>query len=96
MVDTDDTVIVFETTLPHRLYVDRQHIRMDLLRRTETTSWCNYKGIATYWAAVVGDTVVEDVAWSYDEPRPESTPIGGHLSFDPDKVDVLADLPSSY
>ncbi len=57
------------------LYVDPALVRTDLLRRTDTTSYCNYKGYATYWAAVVGDTVVEDVAWSY--PMPKTMPIKG-------------------
>ena len=25
------------------------HVRTDLLERTDTTSYCNYKGVATYW-----------------------------------------------
>jgi uncharacterized protein (DUF427 family) len=93
LVDTDDTVIVFETALTPRLYVDPRHVRTDLLRRTATATYCNYKGVATYWAAVVGDLVVDDVAWSYEDPPPESLPITGYLSFDADRVDVVAELP---
>jgi uncharacterized protein (DUF427 family) len=94
LVDTADTVIVFETALEPRLYVDPSVVRTDLLRRTETSSYCNYKGYATYWAAVVGDTVVDDVAWSYENPPPESLPIKGHLSFDAARAGVLAELPA--
>ncbi|GBE63800.1 hypothetical protein MFM001_02620 [Mycobacterium sp. MFM001] len=94
LVDTDDTVIVFETALPPRLYVDPSLVRTDLLRRTDTSTYCNYKGTATYWAAIVGDTVVDDVAWSYPDPPPESLPIKGFLSFDATRADVVAELPS--
>jgi len=93
LVDTDDTLILFETGLEPKLYVDRSHVRTDLLRRTGTTSWCNYKGWATYWAFEVAGTVVEDVAWSYEEPLPESSRIAGFLSFDPEKVELSAQLP---
>lgn len=93
LVDTDDTVIVFETSLAPRLYVDPQHVRTDLLRTTDTSSYCNYKGAATYWAAAVGDHVVADVAWSYPDPPPETAPIRGFLSFEGPGVDVTADLP---
>ncbi len=96
LVDTEDTVIVFETTLDPCLYVDPVHVRTDLLRRTDTISWCNYKGVATYWAAVVGDTAIDDVAWSYDDPLAESALIAGFLSFDPEKVQVVADLPVGW
>lgn len=94
LLDTDDTVIVFETALEARLYVDPSLVRTDLLRRTQTSTYCNYKGTAAYWAAVIGDTVVEDVAWSYPDPPPESLPIKGFFSFDPTRSDVVAELPS--
>lgn len=94
LVDTTDTTIVFETSVPTRLYVAPALVRTDLLRRSETTSYCNYKGYATYWSAVVGDLVVQDVAWSYDDPMPETMPIKGFLSFDAEKADVRAELPA--
>jgi uncharacterized protein (DUF427 family) len=94
LVDTDDTVIVFETALEPRLYVDPSHVRTDLLRQTKTSTYCNYKGVATYWSAVVGDAEVEDVAWSYQDPPPESLPIKGFLSFDAARADILAELPA--
>jgi uncharacterized protein (DUF427 family) len=93
LVDTHDTVIVFETALEPRLYVHPSHVRTDLLRRTETSTYCNYKGFATYWSAVIGDAVVENIAWSYPDPPPESLPIKGFLSFDATRVDVAAELP---
>ncbi len=93
LVDTADTVIVFETALAPRLYVNPTHVRTELLRPSATSTYCNYKGTATYWSAMVGDAVVDDVAWSYPDPLPESSPIAGFLSFDPDRVDVVADLP---
>ncbi len=95
LVDTDDTVIVFETALEPRLYVAPAHVRTDLLRRSETSSYCNYKGFATYWSAAAGDTALDDIAWSYEDPPPESLPIKGFLSFDGQRADVVAELPLS-
>ncbi|WP_102143498.1 DUF427 domain-containing protein [Mycobacterium hubeiense] len=94
LVDTSDTVIVFETSVQPRLYVDPALVRTDLLRRTDTSTYCNYKGHATYWAAVIGDTVVDDVAWSYEDPPPETLPIKGFFSFDADRAGVTAELPT--
>jgi uncharacterized protein (DUF427 family) len=93
LVDSTDTVIVFETSLAPRLYVDPALVRTDLLRRSASSSYCNYKGVATYWSAVIGDTVVDDVAWSYEDPLPETLPIRDFLSFDETRVDVRAELP---
>jgi uncharacterized protein (DUF427 family) len=93
LVDTHDTVIVFETALEPRLYVHPSHVRADLLRQTDTSTYCNYKGFATYWSAVSNDAVVEDVGWSYQDPPPEGLPIKGFLSFDAARVNVVAELP---
>jgi uncharacterized protein (DUF427 family) len=95
LVDTDDTIIVFETSLVPRLYVDPKHVRTDLLRITDTSSYCNYKGVATYWAAVIDDTVVPDVGWSYAEPLPETEQIRGYLSFESSDAVVEAELPTA-
>lgn len=93
LVDTDDTVILFETALAPRLYVTPALVCTDLLRRSATTGYCNYKGTATYWSVEVDGAVIADVAWSYPDPPPESLAIGGFLSFDATRLQVLAELP---
>ena len=95
LVDTDDTIILFETALEPKLYVRKELVRTDLLQPSATSTYCNYKGHCTYWSAVVGDAVVDDVAWSYEDPLPESTAIRGWLSFDPARATVLAELPTT-
>ncbi|ABW11446.1 protein of unknown function DUF427 [Parafrankia sp. EAN1pec] len=94
LVDTSDTVALYESALAPRLYVRRQQVDMGLLRPSTTTTYCPYKGAASYWSAIVGDVVVEDVAWSYEDPLPESIPISGLLSFDGSRVTVRHDLPA--
>jgi uncharacterized protein (DUF427 family) len=93
LVDTRETLGVYETALEPRLYVARDHVRMDLLVASPTTSYCPYKGTASYWSALVGGAIVEDVAWCYEDPLPESLPLGGLLSFDGTRATVTHDLP---
>jgi uncharacterized protein (DUF427 family) len=94
LVDTAETLVVYETALDPRLYVHPRHVRMDLLERSATTSYCPYKGTANYWTAHIGDETIPDVAWSYEDPLPESTPLGGFLSFDDARVTLEHDLPA--
>jgi uncharacterized protein (DUF427 family) len=94
LVDTDDTLILFETSLPPRLYVSPDHVHTDLLRPSTTSTYCNYKGDCSYWSATIDGRVIDDVAWSHEDPLPESRPIAGMLSFDPTKATVEADLPT--
>jgi uncharacterized protein (DUF427 family) len=93
LVDTTETLAVYETALDPRLYVDPRLVRMDMLSLSATHTYCPYKGTASYWTARVGDVVLEDVAWSYEDPLPESTQLGHFLSFDEARVDVHHDLP---
>ncbi len=95
LVDTDETVVVYETALDPRLYVDPMHVRMDLLEMSQTHTYCPYKGTASYWTARIGDSVLEDIAWSYEDPLPESVPLAGLLSFDDTRVSLDHDLPSA-
>jgi uncharacterized protein (DUF427 family) len=94
LVDTTDTMVVYETSLEPRLYVSPSLVRTDLLERSDTTTYCPYKGTTTYWSARVGDDVVADVAWSYDDPLPESLPLKGLLSFEQPPVTIVHDLPA--
>ena len=93
LVDTTDTLAVYETALEPRLYVSKLAVRMELLSvSSTTTSWCSYKGHATWWDTQVEGTRVSDVAWSYEDPLPESVALGGMLSFDEAVATVVAGL----
>lgn len=94
LVDTTETLVVCETSLAPRLYVHPRHVRMDLLEQTTTETYCPYKGTASYWSTRVGDEVVTDIAWSYEDPLPESAPLRGFLSFDESRVTLRHDLPA--
>jgi len=95
LVDTSDTLVVFETALAPRLYVAKVDVRMDLLTPSPSTSWCSYKGHASWWTAVVDGVTFADIAWSYEEPLAESVALGGMLSFDERVAGVTAQLPGT-
>ena len=95
LVDTAETLAVYETALEPRLYVDPRFVRMDLLHRSATETYCSYKGIATYWTARIGDAVLDDIAWSYEDPLPESSALQHFLSFDDSRVTVVHNLPAA-
>jgi uncharacterized protein (DUF427 family)/acyl-CoA thioesterase len=93
LVDTTDTLAVYETALEPRLYVEPRLVRVDVLEPSATRTYCPYKGTASHWSARIGNEVHEDVAWSYEDPLPESAPLGHFLSFYEDRVALFTDLP---
>ena len=82
---------VFETALPVRWYLAPADVRMDLLERSDTSTYCPYKGTATYWSARIDGEVTPDVAWSYEDPRPEAMRISRRLAFYEDRVSITVD-----
>lgn len=91
LADSRQPLLVQETRLPQRWYLPRADVRTELLAPSPTTTGCPYKGKASYWSAVLGDTVVEDVAWSYETPVLEASLVAGMLCFYDDKVTVDVD-----
>lgn len=91
LADSRRAVLLIETMLPGRYYVPRSDVRQDLLTPSATRTVCPYKGVATYWSAQVGDRLVPDLAWSYEEPLTEAVPVAGRLCFWNERTDLRLD-----
>jgi uncharacterized protein (DUF427 family) len=85
-------VMVFETGLQTRYYLDRSALALDVLEPSDTVTTCPYKGVTSaYWSARVGGELRADVAWSYAFPTRELLPIAGLVAFYNEKVDIALD-----
>ena len=83
-------VMVFETGLPTRYYVDPTTVHFSHLVPSTTRTQCPYKGKTDgYWSAHVNGTSVPDIAWSYHFTTPAMTPIAGLVAFLNEKVDIF-------
>ncbi len=88
VAESDRPVLLEETGLPTRYYLPADDVRTDFLRPTATRTTCPFKGEASYWSAVVGGKVHEDVVWSYPKPIPGAERIAGLLCFYQEKVEL--------
>jgi uncharacterized protein (DUF427 family) len=91
LADSTSPRLLFETGLPTRHYLPRTHVRMDLLEASPTVTHCPYKGRAETWSVRDGETLHEDLAWSYPAPLPESQKAAGLIAFYDEKLDVEVD-----
>jgi len=88
LADTTSPVLLFETGLPTRYYLQRTDVDLGALTATATTSHCPYKGDADrYWSAADA----ADIAWSYSAPFPAVGAIAGRIAFYDERVDVRVD-----
>ncbi|MCO5999673.1 DUF427 domain-containing protein [Actinoallomurus rhizosphaericola] len=85
-------VVLTETGCPVRYYLPREDVKTDLLRPSETTSHCPFKGDAAYWSVQTDDGTAEDVVWSYPEPFARVEPIAGLLAFWTEKPGVTLEV----
>ena len=52
------------------------------LKPTSRSSWCEWKGAATYYSITLPDGgAVSNRIWSYNSPTPGFKPLRGYLSF---------------
>jgi uncharacterized protein (DUF427 family) len=88
LAESDRAIELDETALPTRYYLPAEDVRLGLLERSETTSFCPFKGTAAYLSA----PAVPDAFWVYESPdQPDAMPIAGLLAPWPGRVDVLVD-----
>jgi len=86
LAESSRACLLFEPPLPVRYYLPPEDVRMDLLRPSPTT-FCAYKGQASYWSAQDED----DIAWSYPQPLREASEVAGHVAFLNEVVDIEVD-----
>ncbi len=78
LAESTSPVMVFETGLPTRYYLDRGAVNFEHLTPTDTVTSCPYKGRTTgYWSVRVGGELHPDLAWAYDFPTRQLLPITG-------------------
>lgn len=92
LADTHSPILLFETGLPTRYYIDPTDVSMQHLRAGDTQTLCPYKGVTSaYWSVRLGDADHPDLAWMYQYPLPAVSRIAGLVAFYNEKVDIEVD-----
>ena len=89
VAETTESVMLLEPGHPVRYYLPMADVRAEVLRPSDTISNCAYKGSANYFSIAVGDQTLEDAAWEYKYPTPESSKVMGMLCFFNERVDAI-------
>ena len=88
IADTRASVRTLETSHPPSYYLPPSDLLMTVLRPSARGSFCEWKGQAVYYDLVIGDAVIEDVAWSYPAPTPAFESLRDHVAFYPGPLDA--------
>ena len=89
VADTSAALVLQEATLPAVQYIPLADVVQERLARTDTSTYCPFKGEAGYYSVTTsaGDTV-DDVIWTYEQPYPAVAAIAGHVAFYPNKAEI--------
>ncbi len=90
---THDALVLREAGYPPVLYVPLDAVDQDLLAPSDHTTYCPYKGDATYWTLRTDEHLATDAVWGYPDARQGVGAIAGHVAFYPETVQVLSDPP---
>ncbi|KAJ3489734.1 hypothetical protein NLG97_g5940 [Lecanicillium saksenae] len=80
IADTTEAYWVLETHHPPTYYLPPSSVKVPLAK-TGRKTWCEWKGMATYFSLRLDGQDVSNRIWTYEEPTSGFEPIRGFLSF---------------
>jgi uncharacterized protein (DUF427 family) len=89
IADTRDALTLREASYPPVQYIPRKDVDMSLLERTQHSTYCPYKGDASYYSIPAGGTKSVNAIWTYEAAFPAVSAINDYVAFYPDRVDKI-------
>lgn len=86
VAQTDNALKLQEAKYPAVYYVPRADIETAYFQRSAHTTYCPYKGPASYFNLVVAGERADNAVWSYETPYPAMAEIKDHVAFYVDQV----------
>lgn len=80
IVESTNGFRVLETHHAPTYYVPPQDV-VAKLSAADGRSFCEWKGMASYWDVSIAGTTARRAAWSYAKPTANFAPISGYLAF---------------
>jgi uncharacterized protein (DUF427 family) len=89
VADSRNALTLQESTYPAVQYIPMADVDQSVLRPTETSTYCPFKGDASYYSVETPDgQTVDDVIWTYEKPHPAMAEIANHVAFYADRADI--------
>jgi uncharacterized protein (DUF427 family) len=88
VADTQRAKRILETSHPPVYYIPPEDARIDLLTPARRTTFCEWKGAASYYTLSVDGKTVDQAAWYYPQPNEQYVAISDYIAFYPGKMDA--------
>jgi len=90
IADSRDALTLREATYPAVQYIPRPDVDMLALKRSKHTSYCPYKGEASYYDIPAGGDRSLNAVWTYEAPFEAMAQIKDYVAFYTDRVDKIS------
>jgi len=90
IADTRGPLTLREASYPAVQYIPRRDVDMAALTRSEHTTYCPYKGDASYYSIPAGGDRSLNAVWTYEAPFESMAQIKEYVAFYPDRVDEIS------
>ena len=90
IADTRDALTLREASYPAVQYIPRRDVDMAALTRSEHTTYCPYKGDASYYSIPAGGDRSVNAVWTYETPFEAMAQIKDYVAFYRDRVDEIS------
>ena len=90
IADTSDALTLREASYPPVQYIPRRDVDMATLMRSEHTTYCPYKGDASYYSIPAGGDRSLNAVWTYETPFEAMAQINDCDAFYPDRADEIS------
>ena len=88
IADSRSTLVLRESNYPPVRYIPIADVDRSQLAPSELTTYCPYKGDASYYSITPDADRGTDAVWFYDDPYPAVADIKGHVAFYSDRVEL--------
>jgi uncharacterized protein (DUF427 family) len=91
LADSSSTLVLREADYPPVRYIPLTDVDQTLLAPSDTSTYCPYKGDASYWSITTDPDRGRDAVWFYDQPFAAVQPIRDHVAFYGDRVEITVE-----
>lgn len=89
IADTHRARRILETSHPPVYYIPPEDVKLEqYFKPTSRSTFCEWKGRASYYTITVGNKSIPDAAWYYRRPTHPYEAIAGYIAIYPAKMDA--------
>ena len=89
VAESDNALSLAEASYPVVQYIPIADVDQSLLVRTDSQTYCPYKGDASYYSLRTPDGDTEtDLIWTYEQPYDAVGEIKGHAAFYANRAEI--------